>query len=67
MSRKVLSPTTPSALERQSNSESARLWSQMLKRHPDLRAEAPALAPSLPTTTPANGLDSWIELEAISF
>ena len=44
MPRKVLPPPPSSALERLSNNESARLWSQMLKRHPELRAEAEALA-----------------------
>jgi hypothetical protein len=67
MSRKVSSTTTPSALERLNNNESARLWSQMLKRHPELRVEAEALALEMITKVSQGGVaeDVIFALEGI--
>jgi len=56
MPRKAQPPTQPSALERLSTNESASLWSQMLKRHPELRAEAEVLALEMITKVNSEGV-----------
>jgi hypothetical protein len=56
MPRKTSQPNPPSALDRLNINESARVWSQMLKRHPELRAEAEVLALEMITKVDPEGV-----------